>query len=240
MRPLNLLYQRLLERYGPQGWWPLVTHAGSNPTKTGAVRGYHPGDYSFPHTTAERFEIACGAILTQNAAWPNAEKALLNLHRLGALAPDALPRLPQAELLAAVRPAGYYNAKARKLLEFGRFFNGLGGRTPSRAGLLAVWGVGPETADSIRLYAYGEPEMVVDAYTRRFLAAAGLVAESAGYDATKAACVAGLPRDVAVYQEFHALLVEHGKRHYSGRRPTPDPLRNPFPAEAQRRGGGAH
>jgi endonuclease-3 related protein len=236
MPPLRHFYERLLQRYGPQGWWPLATHAGVNPTKTGAIRGYHPGDYSFPHTEAERFEIACGAILTQNTAWPNAEKALLNLHALGALTPDALPRLPQAELLAAVRPAGYYNAKASKLLEFCRFFSGLDGSTPSREALLAVWGVGPETADSIRLYAYGEPEMIVDAYTRRFLFAAGLVAESATYDAVKAACVAGLPRRVKVYQEFHALLVEHGKRHYSGRNPPPDPLLNPFPAEAQGRG----
>ena len=168
------LYRRLFECYGPQGWWPLVGHAGSNPTKTGAVDGYHPGDYSFPRHAAERFEIACGAILTQNTAWPNVERALLNLRRCNGLAANALPGLPQAELCAAIRPAGYYNIKARKLIEFCRFYAELNGRTPTRVELLAVWGIGPETADSIRLYAYSQLEMVVDAYTRRVLRAAGL------------------------------------------------------------------
>ena len=222
--PLEPFYRRLLERYGPQGWWPLVGHVGVNPTKSGAIHGYHPGDYGFPHCDAERFEISCGAILTQNTAWLNVEKALLNLQRLAALTPAALPRLPPAQLLAAIRPAGYYNIKARKLLEFCRFYAALDGRTPSRTELLSVWGIGPETADSIRLYAYGQPEMVVDAYTRRILLAAGLIAPAATYDAVKSGCERGLPRDLIVYQEFHALLVEHGKRHYSGRHPPPDPI----------------
>lgn len=209
------LYCRLLAEYGPQGWWPLLAHPGVNPTKTGSCRGYHPGDYSFPHHERERFEICCGAILTQNTAWPNVEAALLNLDRLEALEPGRLLALTPAALRQAIRPAGYYNVKAEKLQVFARFHGALGGRVPTREELLALWGVGPETADSIRLYAYGQVEMVVAAYTRRALAWLGLVAHGAAYGAVKAVCVRQLPADVRVYQEFHALMVELGKRYFS-------------------------
>ena len=108
-----------------------------------------------------------GAILTQNAAWPNVEKALRALEAPGILDPGAILAQAEPELAALIRPSGYHNAKARKLKELATFFRDLQGRTPSRSELLAVWGIGPETADSIRLYAYGQLEMVVDAYTRR-------------------------------------------------------------------------
>jgi endonuclease-3 related protein len=109
--------------------------------------------------------------------------------------------------------SGYFNMKARKLRELVAHVRLWDGRTPSREELLAVWGIGPETADSIRLYAYGQVEMVVDAYTRRILAHHGFTGPKASYDKLKAFCVAGLPADLVVYQEFHALIVEHAKRH---------------------------
>ncbi|MBN2448852.1 MAG: endonuclease III domain-containing protein [Lentisphaeria bacterium] len=223
-RSLETLYGQLLAAYGPQGWWPLLDHRGANPTRSGALTGYHPGRYDYPRTAEQRFEICVGAILTQNTAWPNVEKALLALQRAGALSLPGLEALGEAELLTCIRPSGYYRAKARKLREWSRFCRLTGEATPSREALLGVWGIGPETADSIRLYAYGLPEMVVDTYTRRVLAGLGHLPRAAGYDEVKALCIRGLPPDAMVYQEFHALMVEHAKRFY--RRGTPaDPLR---------------
>ena len=212
MTRLFQFYHVLLEAYGPQGWWPLLHHAGSNPTKTGSVAGYHPGDYSFPRNEAERFEICAGAILTQNTAWPNVEKALLALDTAGALNPEAIIALPAEELAVVIRPAGYHNSKALKLKSLSSFFLSLGNRTPTHDELLDTWGIGPETADSIRLYAYGEREMVVDAYTRRILEHLQFVPAPSSYGSLKQYCVDNLPREVPVYQEFHALLVEHAKR----------------------------
>ena len=223
MPTLETIYRTLLDAYGPQGWWPLIGHQGANPTKTGAVHGYHPGDYSFPRNEEERFEICLGAILTQNTAWPNVEKALLNLREHGPFAPELILRMPEATLLTAIRPSGYYNAKARKLREFSRFYTCLAGRTPTREELLGVWGIGPETADSMRLYAFEETELVVDAYTRRILAHLRLVSEAVTYEALKVFCADSLPTDPVVYQEFHALMVEHAKRHYR-RKPYKDLL----------------
>lgn len=205
-------YRNLLDAYGPQGWWPLLGHDGVNPTKTGSISGYHPGDYAFPRNEAERFEICAGAILTQNTAWPNVEKALRALQEAAALAAGAILDLPEAELAALVRPSGYHNTKARKLKAFAAFHQDLRGRVPERDELLAVWGVGPETADSIRLYAYGQPEMVVDAYTRRIFDHLGWVPAAATYGTLKQYCAAQLPRDTVTCQEFHALIVEHAKR----------------------------
>lgn len=212
LTPLHRFHLELLEAYGPQGWWPLLGHPGTNPTKTGSITGYHPGDYTFPHGEAERFEICVGAILTQNTAWPNVEKALSALAASGTLEPGGILRLPDPDLASLIRPSGYHNTKARKLKELAVFFLGLRGRTPARSELLAVWGVGPETADSIRLYAYGEPEMVVDAYTRRVLERLGWAPLPPSYESLKRFCVEHLPAVPETYQEFHALVVEHAKR----------------------------
>ena len=212
MSPLHRFHRDLLEAYGPQGWWPLLGHAGTNPTKTGSITGYHPGDYTFPRTGAERFEICVGAILTQNTAWPNVEKALKSLSGADALSPEALLSLPAPELATLIRASGFHNAKALKLKELASFHRKLEGRIPTREALLAVHGIGPETADSIRLYAYGQPEMVLDAYTRRAFARLGCVSNDIRYEPLKAFCVEGLPRDTELYQEFHALVVEHAKR----------------------------
>jgi endonuclease-3 related protein len=220
---LEDVYGTLLAAYGPQGWWPLLDVAGGNPTSSGTLRGYHPGDYSFPQTEAQRFEICVGAVLTQNAAWPNVERALHQLRDLDALSPRRILAVPESHLETAIRPSGYFRVKVRKLRELAQAYLGFAGRTPAREELLAVWGIGPETADSIRLYAYGQPEMVVDAYTIRILAARGWLDAAARYDDAKCLCESGLPREVAIYQEFHALLVEHAKRCYR-RRPWQDPL----------------
>lgn len=212
MTPLHRFHRDLLEAYGPQGWWPLLGHAGTNPTKTGSITGYHPGDYTFPRTEAERFEICVGAILTQNTAWPNVEKALKSLSEAGSLTPEALLSLPVPELATLIRASGFHNAKALKLKELAAFHRKLEGRVPTREALLAVHGVGPETADSIRLYAYGQSEMVVDAYTRRVFTRLGWVPEDIRYEPLKTFCVERLPQDTELYQEFHALVVEHAKR----------------------------
>jgi endonuclease-3 related protein len=202
----------LLAAYGPQGWWPLLGHAGSNPTRSGSGAGYHPGDYSFPHDARQRFEICAGAILTQNTAWPNVERALRNLAATGLLAPPAILAAAPERLETAVRPAGYYRAKSRKLQAFSKLWLELDGRPPSRGQLLATWGVGPETADSMLLYAWGQPELVVDAYTNRVLLHHGFLAAPLPYARLKAFCLERLPADVPALQEFHALAVEHAKR----------------------------
>jgi len=210
--PLADFAERLYAAYGPQGWWPLLEHRGSNPTLTGRLTGYHPGDYSIPRTEAQRFEICCGAILTQNTAWPNVEKALQALAHQGLLAPREILAVDELRLQQAIRPSGYFRAKARKLRALGEFHSRLSGRPPTREQLLQVWGVGPETADSILLYAYAQTEMVVDAYTLRVLLRHGYQRREPNYAAAKAYCERNLPRSLHGYQEFHALMVEHAKR----------------------------
>jgi endonuclease III related protein len=209
---LAALAERLYSAYRPQGWWPLLHHRGCNPTLTGRLTGYHPGDYSFPRTEAQRFEICCGAILTQNTAWPNVEKALQALAGQDLLVPREILAVDRERLQQAIRPSGYFRAKARKLRAFCEFYLRLSGRPPSREQLLQVWGVGPETADSILLYAYAQTEMVVDAYTLRVLRHHGYQRSQSDYAAAKAYCERNLPRSLDGYQEFHALMVEHAKR----------------------------
>ena len=129
---IKTIYDCLLKAYGPQGWWPLMDFKGRNPTKTGSLRGYHPGNYDLPNTDKQRFEICIGAILTQNTAWTNVEKALLNLKKLKALDPKEIQTLPVPKLCDAIRPAGYFNQKAKKLKLFAEFYLELKGKTPSR------------------------------------------------------------------------------------------------------------
>jgi len=217
MKNLNKIYNLFLKAYGPQGWWPLINHKGSNPTKTGSIKGYHPGDYSIPRDDFERFEICVGAILTQNTAWPNVEKALMNLDRAKALDAKAIIKIDEDKLKEAIRPAGYFNQKAKKLKIFAEFYLGLKGKTPTREELLSVWGVGKETADSILLYAYHEPVFVVDAYTRRIFSLLGFFEKDADYDEIREMFEKALEKDFRIYQEYHALIVEHAKRNHSGK-----------------------
>ena len=207
------IYNKLLKSYGPQGWWPLLDVKGVNPTKTGSINGYHPGDYSHPKNEKEKFEICIGAILTQNTSWPNVEKALINLKKLNAIDPKKILSINEDKLKEAIKPAGYFNQKAKKLKVFSEFFINLNEKTPSRNELLSVWGVGPETADSILLYAYKMPSFVVDAYTKRIFSRIGEIKKDEDYDKVKSVFEKNLKKDFKIYQEYHALVVEHAKRY---------------------------
>jgi endonuclease-3 related protein len=187
------VYRRLHDAFGPQHWWP-----GESP-----------------------FEVLIGAVLTQNTSWRNVERAIANLRQADLLEPHALYRVPAAELESLIQPAGYFRVKTRRLrslLEFliERYDGSLEAMfrtdaTQLRAELLAVHGIGPETADSILLYAGGLPSFVVDAYTHRVLARHGWIAFEADYHQIQDYLEQQLPRDTAVYNEYHALLVRLGK-----------------------------
>lgn len=195
MTHLSAIFERLLAHYGPRSWWPAET----------------------------AFEVCIGAILTQNTNWSNVEKALANLKSAGRLSPQGISSLLSDQLAALIRPAGYFNAKARSLQEFVDFLrltaqDDLGQLFARdwlllRQQLLAVRGIGPETADSILLYAGHQPSFVVDTYTRRILSRLGLVDPAINYELLRSFCMERLPPEVPIYNEFHALLVEHGKQH---------------------------
>jgi len=198
---LELYYQTLFSALGPQRWWPARTP----------------------------FEVIVGAILTQNTAWSNVERAIANLRRERLLTPAALERIERRRLERLIRSSGYFRQKARKLKEFVRFLRReFGGslvrmfRIPTedlRARLLAVHGIGRETADSILLYAGGHGVFVVDAYTHRILARHGLAGNDAKYEEIRALFEASLPRDPATYNEFHGLIVNVGKNWCRTREP---------------------
>jgi len=170
-----------------------------------------------------------GAILTQSTAWSNVEKAVANLRRERLLTPRALQRSSLRRLERLVRPSGYFRQKAKKLKAFLNFlFRKHNGslarmfRTPVaqlRQQLLAVHGIGPETADSILLYAGGQPVFVVDAYTKRVLLRHAWIAENAGYEEMRALLERNLPRDAQLFNEYHALLVHVGKHWCRPREP---------------------
>ena len=196
---LKDLYNILFTLYGPQGWWPTLK------------KGYHLNDYSLPNTQNEVFEVCIGAILTQNVSWKNVEKTLKNLKELNSLTPKNLLALEEEKLKAAIKPAGYFNQKAKKLKFFTEFFLSLNGRTPGREELLSLWGIGKETADSMLLYAFKVPTFVVDTYTKRLCLNFNLIKENEEYDAIKELFEKSIKPDLKVYQEFHALIVEHAK-----------------------------
>lgn len=209
---IRLLYRVLLREYGPQGWWPLASLAGRPGFD---ARGYHPGDPSYPRTPAQRFEVAVGAVLTQHTAWANVEKALASLAAAGVRTPrDVLARTP-ARLARLVRSSGSHNQKARTLRVIARFFS-VPGRlradsAPTRDELLALRGIGEETADSILLYAFARPVFVVDAYARRLLSRLGVVGGTERTATIQEVLLRTLPRDPAQLAEYHALLVAHAK-----------------------------
>lgn len=210
MNQIQQLYNKLFKKYGFQGWWPLLDCEGCNPTKTGSIKGYHPGDYSYPKNEKQKFEVCIGALLTQNTSWIQTEKALLNLKKEKALNAESIKKINLKKLKKAIKPAGYFNQKAKKLKIFSDFFINLNGKTPSREELLDVWGIGPETADSILLYAYKFPSFVIDAYTKRIMFSLGYKENS--YDELKELFEKNLEKDYKLYQEFHALIVEDIKR----------------------------
>lgn len=190
---LNLIYAKLYSHFGAQHWWPAKT----------------------------RFEVMVGAILTQNTNWQNVEKAIDNLKKGKLLNPKRLYRLSQRRLSLLIRPAGYYNIKAKRLKHFLDFlfqaYNGSLKKMSSqdlhklRGQLLLVHGIGPETADSILLYALNKPIFVVDAYTKRMLVRHNLVKEDADYTQMQSLFMKNLKKDVRLFNEYHALLVKLGK-----------------------------
>jgi len=192
---LKQVYKRLLRAFGPQYWWP-----GDSP-----------------------LEIMIGAVLVQNTSWKNVEKAIRNLKELDVLDPHALCRAPQEELEEWVRPAGYFRIKARRLRSLMEFVvNHYDGSLEAmfatelsqlREELLAVHGVGPETADSILLYAGGLPVFVVDTYTHRVLARHGWIGFYADYYLLQDRFQESLPEDPVLFNEYHALLVRLGHLH---------------------------
>jgi endonuclease-3 related protein len=212
---IKAIYDGLYSLYGPQGWWPLINHAGSNPTKTGAIIGYHPGDYNLPSERNDIYEVIIGTILTQNTSWLSAEKALYNLNQLNVINPEKLLALEDDVLKSTIRPAGFMNQKAKYIRDVTEFFISLEGKAPTRKEIISVKGVGNETADSVLLYAYKKPEFVIDTYTKRMMLHIGLVDEKISYMGMKKLFESSLPEDVAIYQEYHALIVEHAKRYYS-------------------------
>ena len=182
------IYHCLFETYGPQEWWP-----GETP-----------------------LEIMIGAVLTQNTAWSNVERAIVNLKEDGLLTLEALLQLTPAELAERIRPAGYFNVKARRLLSLCRFLadNPVVERLPLavlRERLLGVHGIGPETADDILLYAFERPVFVIDAYTRRLFSRLGLVEARVSYETLRRGFEQALGPQTGLYNEFHALIVHHAK-----------------------------
>jgi endonuclease-3 related protein len=169
------------------------------------------GIYFPPHEDC--YEIIAGAILTQNTSWKNASKALKALREKGLLDPEKIVKLKPYELAKVIRSSGYYNQKAERLLAITELFLKTKGegRSPEREELLSVKGVGPETADSILLYAYHKPVFVVDAYTRRTFVRIGLLKGELSYEEIQDVFMKNLPRDEKLYNEFHALIVKHGK-----------------------------
>jgi len=194
-RKLPRIYARLFDRFGPQHWWPGET----------------------------AFEVAIGAILTQNTNWGNVEKAIYNLKSEGKLKASAIHKMTSESLASLIRPAGYFNVKAKRLRNFIDFLvREYGGsmakmkkeeKDTIRAKLLAVNGIGPETADSIILYALGKPVFVIDAYTKRVLSRHNVMHHDLSYDKFQELFHLNLATDVQLFNEYHALFVRVAKEH---------------------------
>ncbi|MBF0123198.1 MAG: endonuclease III domain-containing protein [Candidatus Omnitrophica bacterium] len=191
---LRAIYDKLFSTFGPQHWWPAKTP----------------------------FEVCVGAILVQNTNWQNVTRAIENLHREGLLEFPFLQRISRERMKTLIRPAGYFNVKATRLKNFLDFLaqnyegdlKGLSGKPwpLARAELLSVNGIGHETADSILLYALNKPVFVVDAYTKRLLLRHGFIEEAQDYTSMQKFFMTHIHSDPVVYNEYHALIVQWGKR----------------------------
>lgn len=185
------VYRKLHIAHGPQHWWP--------------------GDSAF--------EIMVGAVLTQNTAWTNVEKAIANLKNAKALVPEAIVKAPHRQLAGWLKPSGYFNIKAKRLKAMCRWLVEQGGvrklaklsTHDLRAALIAVYGIGPETADDIVLYAFNRPVFVIDAYTRRIFSRLGLIKGDEGYETLRHLFEKKLKPNVLLFNEYHALIVKHSK-----------------------------
>ncbi|HAK47435.1 MAG TPA: DNA repair protein [Spirochaeta sp.] len=212
------LYRILSKHYGPQGWWPLRSRritSGAHIQHTIGFNsgGYHPGT-GYDPGPAERFEIAVGAVLTQNTNWHNAAAALDALIKENLLSAEKILALPLEKLAGIIRPCGYYNQKAIKLKAVAEVMTN-NDSIPGREELLSIWGIGPETADAILLYAFGRPAFVIDAYTRRiFSRFTGLeTVELISYNQLQSAVQNVFCQDLESCREYHALLILHAKRY---------------------------
>lgn len=187
------IYERMEGHFGDLHWWP----------------------------ADDPFEVMVGAILTQNTAWTNVEKAIATLREKGLLQPDRILRIRAEELAELIRPSGYYHLKTARLKAFVRFFaECYSGSVEEmqkealpvlRDKLLGVWGVGRETADSILLYACAKPAFVIDTYTRRILLRHQLITEKLEYEGIQALFTEALPHEVSLFKQYHALIVNTGK-----------------------------
>ncbi|MDP8230116.1 MAG: endonuclease III domain-containing protein [Candidatus Gorgyraea atricola] len=200
-KSLLRIYDLLYQRFGPRKWWPADT----------------------------RLEIIVGAILTQNTSWANVEKAIANLKKAKALDLKQLSRTPKKRLAGLIRPAGYYNIKADRLKNFLTFLDSAHKNSLEkmlrqntrvlRNELLSINGIGPETADSILLYAGKKPVFVVDAYTKRIFSRHRYINEDADYDQVQRLFMENLAPNVRLFNEFHALIVELGKNVCKSKKP---------------------
>lgn len=203
------IYNKLHNRFGPRHWWPADTP----------------------------FEVIVGAILTQNTAWSNVEKAIRNLKKEKLLTPASFVSVRKNTLSRLIRPAGYFNVKARRLKNFVNVLAGeFGGdleklfKLPTgelRKKLLTINGIGPETADSILLYAANRPVFVVDAYTKRIFSRHKVIGKDSDYDSVRRLFMENLPKKTKLFNEYHALIVQLGKE-YCRTKPVCDscPLEN--------------
>ena len=193
---LTELYDRLLDAYGPQHWWPAES----------------------------AFEVIVGAVLTQNTSWKNVEKAIARLKATGNLDLDHIVALSQDDLAGLIRSSGFFNVKAKRLKNLCEWLQSQGGldelakwRTGKlRQSLLEINGIGPETADDILLYAFQRPVFVIDSYTRRLLGKLGLIQGAEDYEALRQMFESCLPPDHRLYNEYHALIVRHAKEKSAG------------------------
>ena len=185
------LYDRLLDSYGPQHWWPAES----------------------------AFEVIVGAVLTQNTSWKNVEKAIIGLKKAGQLDLAGIASLPQDDLAGLIKPSGFFNVKALRLKNLCGWLHSRGGLDALaawdtgrlRRALLAINGIGPETADDILLYAFERPVFVIDTYTRRLLTRLNLVQGREDYETLQQMFESCLPADHMLYNEYHALIVRHAK-----------------------------
>ncbi|MBD3309904.1 hypothetical protein GF351_01660 [Candidatus Woesearchaeota archaeon] len=171
---INDIYNELLRSFGSQGWWPTTPKGKTRPEYRGG-----------PRSAKQRFEVIAGALLTQNTSWKNVEKALISLNKERLMDIHAIRNSRTSRLAALIRPAGYFNQKAERLKIAAACLDGRQlkkNSSLSREELLAFKGIGPETADSILLYAFGKPSFVVDAYTRRIMSRAGICSPDCSYD----------------------------------------------------------
>lgn len=211
---INDIYNTLTETYSHLDWWPTGSYKSLDIDKSKYLVEV---DDSYPEKYIDQFEIIMGTILTQNTTWVSVDKALANLALYTDFNPNNILEFINTDtdrFKQLIKPSGYFNQKTIYLKNIAEFFIDLDGRTPTRKEVLAVKGVGNETADSILLYAFGEKEFVVDAYTKRIFSYLGFIRETATYHQVKKLFEENFQGDVDDYKQYHALIVEHAKNYY--------------------------